>query len=437
MNSAWSQEIVRLSLVLLSAIIVGLSSGAWFISFTVHLLSYIIWSLIQVRIFQTWISRGANKSEAPDNTGIWQEMVKQVYRLQSSHKSRKKQLADLANYYHAVMRALPDATVVINKNMEIEWANKASNKLLGVKPTKDVGRRLDNIIRLTEFDVLFDPEAKVNRIEVTSPTSPGVTLSIVKQEYDQGNYLIIAQDISNRVATQKLRKAFIANASHELRTPLTVISGYLEILIDDEELPSPLVSVIQNAFEQASRMDSILEKLLVLSKLEEKQYDKSAGDEVDVKSLLEQMVADFRVSYAETKHEFEVIAEDIHLWVIEEEFYSVCQNLVSNAVKYSPPESTISICWLKNKEGYACLSVTDEGDGIPAEHLNRITERFYRAHQSNRQVSGTGLGLSIVKHILDNFGGYLDIESQVDKGSTFKACFPSYRIVTKKRKKNK
>ena len=430
MNSAWSLELARLIALVTSTVLLGLVSDQWILSITLHALMYIFWINHQVKQFERWIVRGAHKSDAPDSSGIWQSMVQHMYRSQQSHKSRKKQLASMANYYHAVMRALPDATIVINKDYEIEWANKASQKLLGVKPNKDLGQKLNNIIRVPEIETLLDKKTKVKRVEFKSPTTPDITLSVFRQEYEKGNYLIIAHDISHRIATQKLRKAFIANASHELRTPLTVISGYLEILLDDEDTQPGLKSILSNAFDQANRMDNILDNLLVLSKLEEKRYSKDTGDDVDVRELLERMVADFRVSYAETKHTFKVEAVDLQLRVIENEFYSICQNLVSNAVKYSTPGSEIQISWTVNEAGYGCLSIRDQGEGIEDEHLSRLTERFYRVNHSGRQVQGTGLGLSIVKHILDNHDGYLDIESEVGNGSEFKACFPGYRLIS-------
>ena len=130
-----------------------------------------------------------------------------------------------------------------------------------------------------------------------------------------------------------------------------------------------------------------------------------------------------------TELQFNVSADDVNLRVIESEIFSVCQNLISNAIKYSPAGSEISVKWYVDEAGFGCLSVTDQGDGIEQEHINRLTERFYRVNNPGNQVSGTGLGLSIVKHILDNFDGYLEIISQVGEGSTFKACFPSYRLI--------
>ncbi len=428
MNSAWSHEILRLVILSSSALVFAVVTDFWALSFFIHYILYLAWLLLQIKSLAAWISRGANKVDAPDNTGIWQFMVQQLYRSQRSNKTRKKQLASMAKYYHAVMSALPNATVVINANKEIEWANKASEKLLGIKPNKDVGQRLDNIFRNPEIEQLFELKSSINRLQIESPSTPGITLSISLMEYESGSYLLIANDVSHRVETQKLRKAFIANASHELRTPLTVILGYLEILIDDEDLPPELNKVIQNTYGQATRMEDILDNLLVLSKLEGKRYNKSTGDMVDVKEMLERIVNDFKVSSASTNHTFSVNADEFSLRAIDTEIFSVCQNLISNAIKYSPEGSEVTIEWQIDEAGFGCLSVTDEGLGIEQEHINRLTERFYRVNNPEMQVSGTGLGLSIVKHILDNYDGYLEIISEVNKGSTFKACFPSYRL---------
>jgi len=124
------------------------------------------------------------------------------------------------------------------------------------------------------------------------------------------------------------------------------------------------------------------------------------------------------------------------LKIKEGEFYSLCQNLISNAIKYSGNEAEINISWMLNDKGEACLSVADHGEGIAEEHLSRLTERFYRINiQRNKKIAGTGLGLSIVKHILDNYGAYLDIKSVLHKGSTFSACFPATRVFSSNNKK--
>ena len=177
-------------------------------------------------------------------------------------------------------------------------------------------------------------------------------------------------------------------------------------------------------------MEKILDDILVLSKLEARGFSKGRGKIIDIPLLLQRVVADFEVSTIDKDYTFKLEFDpDLMLKIKEGEFYSLCQNLISNAVKYSSSGADINISWLSNEKGEACLTVVDHGEGIAEEHLSRLTERFYRINiERNKKISGTGLGLSIVKHILDNYGAYLDIKSELHKGSTFSACFPINRV---------
>ncbi len=434
MNTAWSIEFSRILVTLFSTILFGFVSDFWILSVVLHSAIYIGWNVYQLRIFERWIRKGAPASSAPDSSGVWELIVQHIYRTQKSNKDRKKHLSNLAGHYQAVMSALPDATVVLNENLEIEWANKTSQKILGIDPKVDSGHKLSNIVRDTVLLDLLESNLNEEEVEMQSPVDPTKHLVLTRIKYGKDKTLLTARDISQRIALQKLRKAFIANASHELRTPLTVISGYLEMLDSDDDLPPSMSKIINNAHMQAIRMDQILNDLLVLSKLEEKGYSESSGETVDVPSLLQRLVSDFQKTKARDTHQIELsVDESLFVKVVETEFYSLCQNLLSNAVKYSPAGSIVKVCWTKADDGKACLKVIDNGEGIAQEHLSRLTERFYRVSTNRtRKVNGTGLGLSIVKHILENYGGYLDIQSELSIGSTFSACFPSFRIQPRK-----
>jgi two-component system phosphate regulon sensor histidine kinase PhoR len=430
MNTAWSVEFTRIIVTLVSMVLFGLVSGYWTVSVVIHSSLYIGWNLIQLRSFERWIRDGAPSDSAPDASGIWELIVQHIHRTQKSNKDRKAHLSNIAEHYQAVMSALPDATIVLNKRLELEWANKTSETIFGLDPERDTGHKLGNVVRDTSLQEWLASAELKDEIEIVSTVDALKTLALTKTQYGQNKTLLTARDISQRIALQKLRKAFIANASHELRTPLTVIAGYLEMLSDDEQLPASLQKIVKSAHRQSLRMDQILDDLLVLSKLEEKGYSESSGEVVDVPKLLERLVSDFQKTHAKTAHILELSVEpDLLVKVVETEFYSLCQNLLSNAVKYSPKDSVIRICWAKREDGKACLRVIDNGEGIAREHLSRLTERFYRANVNRtHKVSGTGLGLSIVKHILENYGGHLDIQSELSIGSTFTACFPPFRV---------
>lgn len=431
MNNAWTVEFSRILAVVVTVLLFGLSTGYWTLAILIPSALYLGWTLVQIRAFERWIRLGAKTKLAPDSSGIWQLIVQHIYRIQKKDKERKSRLATMASRFEATISALPEATIVLNSQMEIEWVNEAAQHSLGIVKDQDLGQRLDNLIRLPALSLLLQEESLENQIEIESPIDPLKTLVVTCTKFGEEQTLVTARDISQRIAVQKLRKAFIANASHELRTPLTVIAGYLEMLESDEDIPQGLQTQITNASQQAMRMTRILDDLLVLSKLEEKGHDKESGEPINVPKMIKTLVTDFEKTRAKGTHKFEMtIDESLSLNAIDGEFYSLCQNLLSNAVKYSPKGSMISVLWQKNSKGRACLSIVDNGEGIAAENISRLTERFYRVNVNrSRQVGGTGLGLSIVKHILENHGGHLHISSELGKGSMFTACFPKYRLI--------
>lgn len=430
MNSAWTVEFVRVFFIFSLAILFGFVFDAWLLAMLLAGLSYIIWTLIQLRTFEQWIRLGAKTKLAPEFSGIWQLIVQHNNRTQKKNKQQKQRLSTLARKFEATISALPDATIVLNSEKEIEWTNNASMELFGIDKRRDLGLRFDNLVRNHELHQLLDQSELPASIEIESPVDRLKTLMISCVNFGDEQKLVTARDVTQRVAVQKLRKAFIANASHELRTPLTVISGYLELLATEPDISIPLKNQINNAGQQAIRMQKILDDMLILSGLEARGFSENSGEKVDMPILLQAMVNDFQKTNAKDDYSFEVkIETNLCLKAIENELYSLCQNLLSNAVKYSPEGSRIVVNWKTNSKGEICLQVEDNGEGIAAEHISRLTERFYRVNVNrSRQVGGTGLGLSIVKHILENHGGYLDIKSELGLGSTFTACFPRERI---------
>jgi len=430
MNNPWFIEISRILLLLLSSLIFGYLTEQWILSLLIHCTIYGVWNIYQLWRFKHWITKGGSIKRAPQTSGIWDLIVQHFIRSKNSYKAKKKRLTVIADHYQAVMSALPDATIILNKNNEIEWANKPSRKILGIHVIKSIGQPISKYVADLALQDLLSLKDKQGEIEIQSPMDVLKTLSIAKVNYYQGKVLILARDVSQRIATQKLRKGFISNASHELRTPLTVISGYMDVLDDDEDLPPYIKKVINSSLQQAIRMEKILDDILVLSKLEAKGYSKGRGKIIDIPLLLQRVVADFEAATIDDDCSFNLKHDpDLMLKIKEGEFYSLCQNLISNAIKYSSNEADIDISWMLNEKGEACLTVTDHGEGIAEEHLSRLTERFYRINiERNKKISGTGLGLSIVKHILDNYGAYLDIKSELHKGSTFSACFPITRV---------
>ncbi|MBG7602827.1 MAG: phosphate regulon sensor histidine kinase PhoR [Gammaproteobacteria bacterium] len=436
MNNAISYERWRLLLMLVSIGAIGLLTDNWIVAILLPSALYIMWSFYQLYALERWLRKGAVKKKAPDSGGAWGEIVQHIYRRQLAAAKSKKRLASMLTRFNTTISALPDATVILNASFEIEWANKAAREVLGIDKRRDIGQRIDNLIRNPDFHRLLNKKRnkKQKNLEMPSPLNPTDTISVRLVRYGKGSdqYLLLARDISERIEAQKTRKAFIANASHELRTPLTVISGYLEIMQSAPELCEEMQEPVRAAAEQAHRMEQIITHLLELSRLESAELAESDGERVDVPAILNNISSTFSLAGDDGSHMINLDVDPaLHLLAKEEEMHSVCLNLINNAVKYTPPGSTIDIRWYQNSVGQACLDVEDDGYGIAPEHLAHVTERFYRVDEGrNSEAGGTGLGLAIVKHILTRHGGHLWVDSTLGEGATFRACFPKSRVLS-------
>jgi two-component system phosphate regulon sensor histidine kinase PhoR len=219
----------------------------------------------------------------------------------------------------------------------------------------------------------------------------------------------------------------VANASHELRTPLTVISGYLDTLADDASIDAAWASPIRDMRAQARRMNAIITDLLELSRLESTDGE-APRESIDVPRMLERLHRDALAKNDRPRQVLLELESTDGLYGAAHEIESAFTNVLVNALKYTLPDGTVRMRWRTDDDG-AYFSVIDTGIGIPAEHIPRLTERFYRVDAGrSRGEGGSGLGLAIVKHALQRHGGWLDVESTEGKGSTFTCHFPAPRI---------
>jgi two-component system phosphate regulon sensor histidine kinase PhoR len=242
--------------------------------------------------------------------------------------------------------------------------------------------------------------------------------------------LLIVRDVSREQQLESMRKDFVANASHELRSPLTVVSGYLDSLADDAKLDPTWNAPVLEMRRQAERMSTIIQDLLELSKLESSDTPKD-DHPIDVAGLLSLLRREVLQSDTRPKTVDLVLDSDAMLLGAESEVHSIVSNLLSNAVKYTPPEGEIQIRWWTDESG-GHISVRDTGIGIPAEHIPRLTERFYRVDPGRaRSMGGSGLGLAIVKHALQRHGATLRVKSKEGTGSTFTCDFPLDRVLAR------
>jgi two-component system phosphate regulon sensor histidine kinase PhoR len=224
-----------------------------------------------------------------------------------------------------------------------------------------------------------------------------------------------------------MRADFVANASHELKTPIAGLAGFIETLRgparDDGAARERFLGIMA---EQADRMRRLVDDLLTLSRIEQHEHARPDA-EVDVERVLRGVLDLLQFKAAARKVVLELAVDSGLARAVgdHDELTIVFQNLVDNAVKYAKPATTVRVAARSDGAERLVVSVSDESDGIPAVHLPRLTERFYRVDAArSRQLGGTGLGLAIVKHVVNRHRGRLDIQSTPGKGSTFTVSLP-------------
>ena len=360
-----------------------------------------------------------------ETRGFWAELLARVEKLRVKARNRKKKYHRLLREVRESTNALSDGGIILNAEREIVWFNPAAARLLGLKAATDIGNRIDNLLRHPEFGAYLTAP-KADPISVPSPKDDGGWLTVQVIPYGRDQSLAIIRDITHEMKLERTRRDFVANASHELRSPLTVISGYIDALAEDPEMPEAWRTPITEMQRQAERMTRILRDLIELTRLESAESN-APREFVDVVAMLQPIAAEFQgrggltvALHADT---------DAALLGRESELHSIFYNLVNNAVRFTPPGGSVSMVW-RAEGGGAVFDVVDTGIGIPEEQIARVTERFYRVDPGrSRATGGTGLGLAIVKHALQRHDGTLTITSREGKGSTFSCHFPRERVV--------
>lgn len=408
---------------------IGLASGELLLCYLAAALLHLAWLYRNLSRLLTWL-RNRSTLDAPESPGLFEEITLEIDYLRERHRKRKKTLASYLRQFQQATRALPDATIVLDEDGEVQWANEASARYLGIRWPEDMGQRITNLIRHPKVREFVLAKRTESALEIPSPINPHRFLSILLAPYGESRWLFVARDITELHRANLVRSDFVANVSHELRTPITVFRGYLELLYEQRNMaPPPWLPALEQLNAHANRMQELVEELLLLSRLE--QSDRVSDPEpVLVSEMLADILKQARIVSGAREHLF-TLETDASLRILgsASELKSCFTNLVVNAVNYTPARGVIRVRWLGDARG-AHLEVQDNGIGIAEEHLDRLTERFYRVDSARaRGDGGTGLGLAIVKHVLIRHGGTLDIRSQLGAGSTFRCDFPPEAIV--------
>lgn len=373
------------------------------------------------------------------------ELSGALSRLQRSWENKRHEMETIITEREILVDTLPDILIMTNNDKLIVRTNRAARNIFGqnlahkhlrdIIPNEKLLTAVTTVIedlngQAVEFHmeepVARDFQAVIERFPI--PSEGGISI------------VITMTDITSQKRIQHMRADFVANASHEIRTPLASIIGFIETLRgpakDDPVAREEFLKVMA---DQAERMSKLVQDLLSLSKIEMNAHSKPES-KVDL----------LRIIRAEKQH-FEWACKQKNVTIRlklndnlpptkgeDEELAQVVRNLLGNAIKYTNQDSEVVLSakltselpqdqYFRNLTRAICFSVQDQGEGIPKEHIPRLTERFYRVDSARtRKVGGTGLGLAIVKHILNRHNGVLAIDSEVGQGSTFHVYLPVY-----------
>ena len=313
---------------------------------------------------------------------------------------------------------LKEGLIVIDQNKNIQYMNRYAKDLLNVKNPE--GKRFSQIVENNYLYSLISADIK-NELKEEIVIDDDIFLAKVLNI--NGKKVIHFQDITPFEIYKQAKKDFVSNVSHELKTPITVLKGVVETL-ENENNPEVVKGFLKKAKKRIHQMDSLINDLLILAKLESKE-EKIQKKKVKLRGLVNHVFDDLQhIASEKSVKIINSISSDFTVFVDEKKFSILLKNLIENAIKYNKQGGSVSISANK-QDKYVLITVSDTGIGIPKESLPLIFERFYRVDKSrSRNVGGTGLGLSIVKHIAEAHNGKVEVESQVGKGSKFTIKLP-------------
>jgi two-component system phosphate regulon sensor histidine kinase PhoR len=405
------------------------------------LIAGLLWMLVDAwrgyRV-RSWLRHG-DLAMAPQMSGWWGVVLDRARKLLRDRERNINAGEQRLKDFLSAIQASPNGVLMLDAQAQIEWCNQTAATHLGVHPERDVMQRVGNLLRDPIFTAYMAVENPVDPVVIAGHRhrmERPVLISVQRHRYGEGKQLLLTRDVTLLEQAEAMRRDFVANVSHEIRTPLTVMSGFVETLqtlpltADEQKRYLALMAV------QAVRMQGLVEDLLTLSRLE--------GSPVPNFLNTTPLMGLLKTCESEARGLSDVISQGAAAQIIQfevnpllggaslmgeaRELQSALSNLVSNAVRYTPAGGQIQVNVDQGIDGSLFIAVRDTGPGIAAEHLPRLTERFYRVDRSrSRESGGTGLGLAIVKHVMQRHGGSLSITSEVGQGSCFKLVFPSTR----------
>ncbi|MBM3648384.1 MAG: PAS domain-containing protein [Alphaproteobacteria bacterium] len=369
-----------------------------------------------------------------------EDLATAASQLSAGWRRQHASIDNLAASAQAIVDGLPDPLLAVDRQRRLVRTNRAAGELLGAAAAE---RDLSTVLRqpplLAAVDGLLEttdgnfagPEQAAVELTLSGPPERDVVAQLrrlPRPAADGSLVLIVLHDTTALRRAERMRADFVANASHELKTPIAGLAGFIETLRgparDDVAARERFLGIMA---EQAERMRRLVDDLLMLSRIEQHEHarpDTSVDLERVLKGVLD--LLQLRAGARGVTLRLDVEPGLPPVPGDHDELTVVFQNLIDNAVKYTRPDTAVHVALQVAADGRVAVAVADEGDGIAAQHLPRLTERFYRVDAArSRQMGGTGLGLAIVKHVVNRHRGRLDIHSIPGKGSTFTVTLPA------------
>ena len=345
---------------------------------------------------------------------------------------KSREAAEQSELLETVLGSMIEGVVVIDARLRILYANAAAGPLLDFPTAQVAGRSLFEAARHPRVQKVVEAVlngASPDKIEYEVPRTNAIVALIASPlpGTPTPGAVLVLHDVSELRRLESLRREFVSNVSHELKTPLTTIQAYTETLLDgamhDDNVNR---SFLQRIDEQAERLHRLILDLLSLARIEaaEDAFELSpVSIDAIVRACVEEHLPIAKAKGIELSSE--PPPQELIAWADEEGLLTVINNLVDNAIKYTPAGGRVSVRWrIEGKR--ATIEVQDTGIGISKIHQARVFERFYRVDKArSRELGGTGLGLSIVKHWAQVFGGSVNVTSELGRGSTFAVRLPA------------
>jgi two-component system phosphate regulon sensor histidine kinase PhoR len=415
----YAKELILAAILFALALAVGIWWGVLGWTLFVGLSIWVGVQCLEYRKVALWARRPLRR---PSNgSDFWFALAYRPFRSLNRERQRTRNVVARLREVLTLVEGMPDAVVILAPTGEIEGFNTAARDLLELTDA-DVGLGLATVVRSPDFVEFLRMDVNDDPLEFISPFDPERNFEARRFNVDTGRTVVMVRDITtlNRLLT--MRQNFVANVSHELRTPVTVVAGYLETILDEDQPADLRLELTKRFSGPLRRMQSLVDDLLLLTRLE----STAAPEHQDVLAMprvIDAALAEVQNLLSRPDQVTVEINTDKRILGVETELHSVCTNLIANALRYSPDGGDVIVSW-SDLGDKVRLAVADSGVGIAPEHIDRLTERFYRVDLAGaRSRGGTGLGLAIVKHVLRRHDSELQVESTLGAGSLFYCDF--------------